>query len=74
VLVKSTTTTLRGREEKTEKIHKQLQNKSKYKNNKCFLESLLSVSFPSLGVTGPFDSLGCPPTLGWSLDRAVSSD
>ena len=28
-----------------------------------FLESLLSESFPSLGVTVPLTSLGCPPTL-----------
>ena len=33
-----------------------------------FLESLLSESFPSLGVTVHFTSLGCPPTLCWSLD------
>ena len=33
-----------------------------------FLESLLSESFPSLGVTVHFSSLGCPPTLCWSLD------
>ena len=28
-----------------------------------FLESLLSESFPLLGITVPFTSLGCPPTL-----------
>ena len=33
-----------------------------------FLESLLSESFPSLGVTVQLTSLGCPPTLCWSLD------
>ena len=33
-----------------------------------FLESLLSESFPSLGVTVHLTSLGCPPTLCWSLD------
>ena len=32
------------------------------------LESLLSASFPSLGVTVHLTSLGCPPTLCWSLD------
>ena len=32
-----------------------------------FLESLLSESFPSLGVTVYLTSLGCSPTLGWSL-------
>ena len=31
-----------------------------------FLESLLSESFPSLGVTVHLTSLGCPPTLCWS--------
>ena len=38
-----------------------------------FLESLLSESFPSLGVTVQLISLGCPPTLYWSLDPAVES-
>ena len=33
-----------------------------------FLESLLSGSFPSLGVTVYLTSLGCPPPLCWSLD------
>ena len=33
-----------------------------------FLESLLSESFPSLGITVHLTSLGCPPTLCWSLD------
>ena len=33
-----------------------------------FLESLLSEPFPSLGVTVHLTSLGCPPTLCWSLD------
>ena len=33
-----------------------------------FLESLLSESFPSLGVTVHLTSLGCPPTLCSSLD------
>ena len=32
------------------------------------LASLLSESFPSLGVTVHLTSLGCPPTLCWSLD------
>ena len=35
---------------------------------KVFLESLLSVSFPSLGVTVHLPSLGCPPAMDWSLD------
>ena len=33
-----------------------------------FLESLLSGSFPSLGVTVHLTFLGCPPTLCWSLN------
>ena len=33
-----------------------------------FLESLLSASFPSLDVSVHLASLGCPPTVGWSLD------
>ena len=44
------------------KIQENLQSKSKHKNN-FFLESLLSESFPSLGVTVHVTSLGCPPTL-----------
>ena len=34
----------------------------------AFLESLLSESFPSLGVTVHLTSLGCPPKLCLSLD------
>ena len=33
-----------------------------------FLESLLSESFPALGVTVHLTCLGCPPALCWSLD------
>ena len=36
--------------------------RSKHKNN-VFLVSLLSVSFPLLGITVHFPSLGCPPAL-----------
>ena len=36
--------------------------------NNVFLESLMSGSFPLLGVTVHLTSLGCPPTLCWSLD------
>ena len=62
VPIKSTTTTDGKAGEK--KIQKNLQNKWKHKNNKCFfLESLLSESFPSLGVTVQLTSLGCPPSL-----------
>ena len=52
---------------KEKKSTKNLQ-KSKHKNNKIFLESLLSESFPSLGVTVHLASLGYPPTLCRSLD------
>ena len=58
----------RGRGKKKKNIQKNLQNKSKHKNNECFLESLLSEFFPSLGVTVHLTSLRCPPTLCWSLD------
>ena len=58
-----------GRKRKKKKnIQKNLQNKSKNKNINAFLESLLSESFPLLEVTVHLTSLGCPPTLRWSLD------
>ena len=47
-------------EKKKKKIQKNPQNKSKRKNNKCF--SWVTV------VTVHLTSLGCPPTLFWSLD------
>ena len=40
----------------------------KDKSNECFFLSLLSGSFPSLGLTAHLTSLPCPPTLCWSLD------
>ena len=51
---------------KRKKIQKNLQSKSKhniliYYSINVFLESLLSESFPLLGVTVHFTSLGCPP-------------
>ena len=49
-----------GMGKKEKKIQKNLQNKSNNKNNKCFSESLLSASFPLLGVTDHLPSLGCP--------------
>ena len=39
------------KEKKKRKKSKESTEKSKHKNNKCFSESLLSESFPSLGVT-----------------------
>ena len=50
-----------GKKKKKEKIQKNLQNKQKIIN--IFLESLLSESFPSLGVTVHLTSIGFLPTL-----------
>ena len=58
----------KGTKEKEKKIQKNLQNKPKHKIIIGFLESLLSESFCSLGVTVHLTSLGCPPTLCCSLD------
>ena len=55
----------RGGEKKSKRIYRTSQNIRIV--NVC-LESLLSESFPSLGVTVPLTSLGCPPTLCSSLD------
>ena len=70
VLVKSTTTRRveGGGWEGKKKFQNKLQNKSKIRIINVFLESLLSASFPSLGVIVHLTSLGCPPTLRWSLD------
>ena len=54
-----------GQKKKTQRIYRTSQNIRIV--NVC-LESLLSESFPSLGVTVPLTSLGCPPALCWSLD------
>ena len=54
---------------KEEKPNKRKGSKRIYRTSqnirimKVFLESLLSKSFPSLGVTVHLTSLGCPPTL-----------
>ena len=45
------------------KIQKNLQNTQNIRIINVFLESLLSESFPLLGVTVHLTSLGCPPTL-----------
>ena len=50
---------------KSKRIYRTSQNK---RIINVFLESLLSESFPSLGDTVHLTSLGCPPTLCWSLD------
>ena len=57
----------RGEKEKkvSKKIYTTGQN---IRGLNVFLESLLSESLPSLGVTAHLTSLGCPPTLCWSLD------
>jgi len=49
-------------------IQKQQQTSQNIRIINVFLESWLSESFPSLGVTVHLASPGCPPTLGWSLD------
>ena len=53
------------KEKKSKKIYRTSQ---KIRVINVFLESLLSESFPLLGVTVHLLSLGCPPTLCWSLD------
>ena len=49
----------RKEKEKSERIYRTNQN---MRIINVFLESLLSESFPVLGVTVPLTSLGCPPT------------
>ena len=77
---KPTTTTERGvgvwgagggvpGEEKKEKKSKRLYTTSRnIRITNVFLESLLSESFPSLGITVHLTSIGCPLTTRWSLD------
>ena len=50
---------------KPKRIYRTSQN---IQSKNVFIESLLSESFPSLGVTVHLTSLECPPTLCWSLD------
>ena len=58
---------------KNRKEKKRKERKRNYRTSQniriinVFLESLLSVSFPSLEVTVHLTSIGCPPTLCWSL-------
>ena len=67
--IKLTTTTEGGKEDKNKgKKSNRIYSTSQNIQIIAFLESLLSVSFPSLGVTVHLTSLGCPPTLCWSLD------
>ena len=59
---------------KRKKKKKKKKSKRIYRTNQniriinVFLESFLSESFLSLGVTVHVSSLGCPPILCWSLD------
>ena len=64
--IKSTTTTEGVKKGGNSKRFYRTSQKTRKIN--VFLESLLSASFPSLGVTVHLSSLGCPPTLRWSLD------
>ena len=63
-----------GEKKKKKKVKKKKTSKRIYRTSQniriinVFLESLLSESFPSLGVTVHLTSLGCPPTLCWALD------
>ena len=69
VPMKSTTITGAGEREKKKRTSKRIYRTSqKISIRRVFLESLLSGSFPSLGVTVHLTFLGCPPTLCWSLD------
>ena len=52
----------RGRKIRRKNIQKNLQTSQKIRIIHIFLESLLSVSFPVLGITVHLTSLGCPPT------------
>jgi len=54
-----------GREKISKRIYRTIQN---IRIINVFLASLLSESFPLLGVTAHLPSVGCPPALCWSLD------
>ena len=54
---------LGGRGTKRKKSERFYRTSQKIRIINVFLESLLSESFPSLGVTVNLTSLGCPPTL-----------
>ena len=72
VPIKLTTTTEWGGGQKGEKKRKKPRRIYRTGQNvgiiNVFLESLLSESFPSLGVTVHLTFLGCHPTLCWPLD------
>ena len=65
----ATKTEVKERGEKKEKeTDKNYRTSQTIRITHGFLESLLSESFPLQGVTVYLASLGCPPTLHWSLD------
>ena len=67
--IKSTARTEGGKRKKKKKNSKRIYRTSqKIRIINVFLESLLSESFPLLGVKVHLTSLGCPPPLCWSLD------
>ena len=71
VLIKLTTTTTEGKKWEREKKERKKNPETATEQVQIinvFLESLLSASFPSLDVSVHLASLGCPPTVGWSLD------
>ena len=58
------------KEKKSKRIYRTSQN---IRIMNVFLESQLSESFPSLGVTVHLTSLGCPPTLSLISEPAVGA-
>ena len=75
VPIRLTTTTEGGKgKKKKEKYPKKINRIShNIRITNFFIESLLSESFPLLGVTVHFTSLGWPLTLCWSLDHCWGS-
>ena len=61
--IKSTTTMEEGESRGGEKVPKEFTLHINTRIINVFLESLLSESFSSLGITVHFIPLGCPPTL-----------
>jgi len=51
------------KKEKRKKNPKEYRTSQKIRIIHVFLESLLSESFPALGITVHLTSIGCPPTL-----------
>ena len=66
MLTKSTTTTdgdIKGKKRKKKNPKQSTEQVKKIRIINVFLESLLSESFPALGITVHLTFLGCPPTL-----------